>query len=564
MNNPVRDSFAKSVKRDIARPRLCFGEKCFSSKDIIECQITEVRERSHIYLTASVTLASPNESRWDYRSEASLYENERKVFTGVCVKSQHQQDGHLVLSFHDLSWHLSHMKTGKIAFFGMTSLEIVYWLSHLSGQVSDVQVEGLKLDDKPRPFLYAIPLKGLTAVGGLKSLGFSDLGIVAGDMDNVFAPLLAHLGADKKDPVWHPDVPKAFGMVLATGLLEAEQRAFTRARLTADIMNLALRAGGSHFETRYLAEPLSWNEENVQAEISIYPWILIREYESPKGWVHSIPLIKKQSSVDLGNEHERVKMFVERFLEASFVGDLKDQTQKRIVTKREHRLAMGVQRALRWYGKASSEQAIGDQFLATWIALESVLGCMEYPKVFTGDRSVIRQTVTEMIDEIQFPQNSVNDDLLSIDAGMLKNRLLQNTWPLQKKMKIFARSFGIDLFPEDLKLIGDLGRIRGRLLHSGGDETVILPDQLRNLQYLVERLLFATSVGAYKDLADNVHHSLKFGYIGTEGGAAPLSLDDRNVSYTAVFQRGSDGEQKLEFAIEGAIYDNTNSSIVHE
>ncbi len=45
-------------------------------------------------------------------------------------------------------------------------------------------------------------------------------------------------------------VPKAYGIVFATGMLQAEQRALDRAQFTADITNLAMSAGVSHFETR--------------------------------------------------------------------------------------------------------------------------------------------------------------------------------------------------------------------------------------------------------------------------------------------------------------------------
>lgn len=553
----------KLEERDVQKPTLRFGRNPFDDQAVLKSRITEYRGKNHMYRTASVIVKSSSNHRWDYRAQTSLDDGEVTIHTGVCTKAEQASDGTVVLNLHDLSWHMNRTKIENLAFFGMTRREMMYWLPLLSGLVEEVEIDDLHLDEKMRPFVYAVPLQGLAALGDLQPLYLNDLGIVGGEMDNTFAPLLAELGADKRNPVWHADVPKACGVVFATGMLQAERRALDRAQFTADIVNFALSAGLSHFATRYETQILKWDAEAVQATVSLHPLILLREYGVPKGWIRSVPLVQNPSHGNLRNGNERIKMFAQRFLDASSVGDIRDQAGRRTLTDRERKLAEGIQRALRWYGIASREPAVGDQFLAIWVALESILECMDYPQVFAGKRSWVRDFVLGTIDllEINEPDSGAVDDLLVVTPSMLRNRLLQNTWPLKKKLEIFTRSFGVELLANDLKLVGTLSSVRGRILHSGRDDSQISLEQLRELQYLVERLLVAASVGAYRDLEERERHRLRFGLIGPEGGLAPVSLDDRAVSYRFTVSSDAQGTQSWEFAIEGKIYDSSNSDL---
>ena len=53
----------------------------------------------------------------------------------------------------------------NIEIFGMSNAEIAYWFPQLTGLVRGVKVPGLTVDSELRPFLYAVPLEGLTAKG---------------------------------------------------------------------------------------------------------------------------------------------------------------------------------------------------------------------------------------------------------------------------------------------------------------------------------------------------------------------------------------------------------------
>ena len=79
----------------------------------------------------------------------------------------------------------------------------------------------------------------------------------------------------------------------------------------------------------------------------------------------------RQSTFEGG--YERISFFAERFLDVSEAGDFMDQANKRILSARERRLSAGIQRSLRWLGVASNEESMGDQFIAAWISLESIL-----------------------------------------------------------------------------------------------------------------------------------------------------------------------------------------------
>ncbi len=552
MNDPH-----KSVRRDISQPSFCFGEDCLPHQDVTRVEIVEQQEGRHLFTTASVKATPSDKVRWDFHAETVLYGKGELVHTGVCVKSTMEEDGAVTFSLHGPFWELGQATINNLEIFGMSNKEIMYWMPQLTGLVRGVTVEGLELDTQLRPFLYAVPLNGLTAREEPRSFFVKDFGVTAGDKDNTFAPLLAKTQTGLKEPVWHQDVPKAWGVVFATDILQAERRALDRAQFTADLISFALRAGVSHFETRHRADLLLWDVKKGRSTVSLHPWILLCEVKSVKGWIRSIPLVETRSTIDLSEGYDRIKLFSEHFLEASWVGDVQDQAGRRELSKRERQLATGTQRSLRWYGIAANEPDINDQFIATWVSLESILDSIEYPGVFAKERAEVRNSIQKKFKDIQFPESK--EELLRVTPNLLEGRLLQNDWPLRRKLEIFAKAFGITLRSGDVKLINDLGRLRGKILHAGRDDAEISKEQLRKLQYLVERLLMAASTGGYRDIEDDIRHKLEFSKIGPEGSAVPLALDGRAVSYRFRLFRDKQGQQASEYVVEATVYDETNS-----
>ena len=276
---------------------------------------------------------------------------------------------------------------------GMSNEEIAYWLPLLTGLVRGVEVPGLILDAELRPFIYAVPLQGLSVEGQVKSFHVKDFGVISGE-DDVFAPLLTRSQLAKEhETVWQANTPKAWGIVAARDFLEAERKALSRARFTADLINFALSTGISHFQTRYEAGLLDWNADVGRSVISLQPWIMLRETKVAKGWIRAVPFIERRSEIDLEDGYERIKFFADRFIKASRAGDAKDQAGRRTLSERERKLSAGIQRSLRWLAVAANENSDVDQFIAAWIALESVLSSIDYPGVFEGDRRAVRNTI---------------------------------------------------------------------------------------------------------------------------------------------------------------------------
>ena len=123
--------------------------------------------------------------------------------------------------------------------------------------------------------MYAVPLEGLTAKGDRRFFFVRDFGITSGDADDVFNPLLADSNIGKAESVWQPEVPKAWGVVFARDLIEAEGLALGRAQFTADLISFSLRTGMSHFDTRYDSELLEWDVDLGRSRVTLQPWMLI-------------------------------------------------------------------------------------------------------------------------------------------------------------------------------------------------------------------------------------------------------------------------------------------------
>ena len=538
---------------------LCFGADCFSGEAIQEQTFSERLEGNHIVKSSSAVVVPPAEIRWDYHSEAELQGPKGLNQRGVCVRAAWRDDGSMEFSIEGAIWALDRASVKNIEIFGMSNAEIAYWFPQLTGLVRGVEVPGLTVDSELRPFLYAVPLEGLTAKGDRKFYFIRDFGITSGDADDVFNPLLANSGIGKAESVWQPEVPKAWGVVFARDFIEAEGLALGRAQFTADLISFSLRTGMSHFDTRYESEPLEWDVDLGRSRVTLEPWILILDQNNTKGWIRTLPLIDQDTKVDLDDVYDRISFFAEHFLEASEAGDFVDQTEQRSLTDRERKLSAGIQRSLRWLGIASNEEGISDQFIATWISLESILNAIDYPGVYSGARESVGDTIKEAIAALQLPRQVTQP--LMISKEMISGRVLQNQWPPRTKLELFAKACGVHLKPDDSELVRDLGRLRNEVFHDGRNDPSVSSQQLRQLQYLVERLVSAASVYGYEDIEEQNRYQLQYGEIGPEGGGAPLSLDGRDVPYVFRVVKDQEGRLVQEFVIEGKIYNELNSDV---
>ena len=516
-------------------------------------------EGNHIVNSSSATVNVPAEARWAYHSEAVLQGANDLFHKGMCVKATSQLDGSKEFSFEGTLWELEQATVKNIEIFGMSHLEIAYCFPQVTGLVRGVKVDGLTLNAELRPFLYAVPLSGLTSTGERKSFFARDFGVVAGDLDDLFGPLIANSHIGNNEPVWEPHNPKAWGLVFAHDLIEAEALAITRAQFTVDLISFALRTGISHFDTRYNSEVLSWDIQLGRSMVALHPWVLLREQSEVKGWIRTIPLIEQSEAIDLHVGYDKIMFFTERFLDASEAGDYLDQAGRRTLSSREQRLSSGIQRSLRWLAIASNEEALADRFIATWISLESVLNCIEYPGVFKGKRSSLRPAIEQLITKMELPSDGM--DPLEVSEDLIRGRVLQGEWPVRSKLDMFAKSCGVQLRSDDTELVKNLGKLRGQIFHIGSTDCMVSREQLRRLEYLVERLVVAVSEYGYEDLEEDSLHQLRFGKLGEEGGAAPLFLNGREIPYRFTVIRDRDGQQIEEFVIEGKVYSGRNACI---
>ena len=498
----------------------------------------------------------PEHLRWDYNAKTTLFDNEELVRTGLCVKSTIEAGNLMEFTLRSSFWEMGQATVKNIEVFGMSKSEIRYWFLRLIGQ--DVNIPGSIPDNDFRPFMYAIPLKGLKATSESKSFLMGCFGVASGEYDNVFAPILGQSNYKNITSVWDDEVPKAYGMVYARDMLEAERLAFARAKFTADIIGFALRTGISHFESRYENEPIEWDAEVGRSPISLHPFIIIRETQETKGWIRSVPLVDHQKEIEIGDCFERIRYFAERFVDVTLAGDFVDQVRQRPLSKRERKLSLGIQRSLRWQAIASDEDDLCDCFIATWIALESILNAVDYPGVFKEDRRPLRNAIKQKINELSIPERS--DEALTVSKEMLRGRMLQDQWPIQRKLRLFEKAFGVDLRLGDLRLVQDLARVRATVFHAGNDNPDLLKVQLQRLRYLVERLVVAASVFGYIDLEDN-RHQLQLGQLGPDGGGAPLFLDGRDVPYEFRIFHDREMRQVWEINVEGKIYNENNADL---
>ncbi len=567
-NNPVpieddgvgaSDRPRRTTTKRIINPRLEIGSESFAGNQIDSAHIHTHEDKRSEFRSASVTLNPPFEGRWDYHAGVRIYEDEDLILTGICSEAKPGEGGRLHLSLWGHLWYLERTIVRGFGTYGMSNKENFYWFAKLTNPIMDPVVKGLELDDTLRPFMFAVPLKNLKSSGkGL--LLTTDTGIASHEYDNVFKPILAQFKEIEGEPAWSDENPKLFGTVFAENLLHADYTARDRAKLMVGIINLALRTGMSHFETRYGGEPIAFDAGTSLTPVSLHPWIIIRETSQVKGWLREIPTTKLESENSLDDSLNRIRMFLSEFDRASESGDIYDQLGRRQLSARERRLLLGTNRALRWLNIASSEEDMRDRFTATWIALEAILNSITYPGVFEGARTTLRDEIRREIRKINLP-NTTQESLV-ITTDMLENRILQNNWSLPRKLPIFAESLGIKLKPDDKGLVGKLSRARNTILHEGDESPDLSQEQVNQLRYLVERLIVGVSIGGYEDLEDGTHE-FHIGTIGPEGGGAPISIDGKeDVPYEFRSTKNNQGQLAGEWIAEGKIYSDKNINIV--
>ena len=449
MTDGTTNSKPRHTTREFQRHSLCFGVDCFPDGAVHAIETTKQLQGNHWEDSFSVVVLPPDDFRWDHHAEAKLSGNGDLIEGGVCIRSEQKPDGSIEFLFYGHGWELGQATVTSIEFLSMSRMEAMYWLPLLSGLVSGVNLPGMKLNESRRPFLYAVPLKGLLVTDQVKSFTAKDFGVTSGDDDKKFGPILANTELGRTTSVWEADSPKAHGVVYAANFMEAEKLALERATFTADLIGFALRAGTSHFDTRYRSTQLVWDVEVGRSAISLEPWIFLMEEDSGKGWIRSIPLITRLSETSLEKGYERINLFANNFVHATPPGAHQVQPDQEPQTRREKKLSLGIQRSLRWLSIASNEDNVTDQFMATWISLESILNAIEYPGVFDGSRVTERNLLNQKISEMSLPNQG--DSPTTISEDLIRGRVLQNDWPLPRKLEMFVRASGLQSKSSDLQ-----------------------------------------------------------------------------------------------------------------
>lgn len=526
------------------------GTKMFPPEQIRSARISFQISQFEESRSATVILDASTDARWNYHSEVKLYECGELILTGTCTEAKAEDQGYMQIAVHGPFWKLERTRMGSFETFGMSKKESVYWMLKLSSPDRDPVFHGLELDTSTRPFLFAIPIRGLPKFSkGLILAG--DIGITSKENDNIFNSILEEAESIQEEEAWNQNCPRIFGTVIAENPVEAERLATERAKSLISIVNFGMTTGMSHFETRYRSEPLSYTADDSITPISLHHWIVISDATEPKGWVRNTLPATLEPDKDSDTSLQRIEYFLSKFFNAGQPGDIFDQTGRRRFPDREEKLLTRTKRALHWLNLANEEGDIRDRFTAIWTSLEAILNSISYPGVFEGERTSVKRDIRRGIKQISLPDGT--HDLLSITTEMLLNRVLQNDWSLSRKLPIFANAFGITLSKGDAELVRDLTRVRGTAFHEGDIYPDISQGQVTQLKHLVERLIAGTSVGAYEDL-EGQPHKFKIGEIGPEGGGAPLSIDGKDVAYEVHIFRDAEGELLAEWVAEGKIY----------
>ena len=536
--------------------RVELGDFTFPNEALGQMSLSESLDGSIVVKRATISISPPAEATWDYHQQARIFIYDTRKLTGVCTRATPNVDGSITLELAGFDWIMQQSQITGLGTFGMPELEILYWFQRMLTPEIPVEVEGLDLDHSLRPFMYAIPVKGLSSSGTGASIAINDSGIASHDWDQTFQPLLDRLEAAQDREYWKAETPKIFGIVFARNLMEAEAMSLKRANTTLDLINFACSNGISHFVTRYEQTPLAWDAQAASA-ISLYSCILIREVQTVKGWIRELPGIQDISHADLPASIPTIRFVAEKLAEVHSYGGVHDQKEETTLTRRQQKLLGGIQRALRWLTISSVEPDLADRFLAIWTALEAVLSSSEYPRVFSGSRAELGESLKKRLREIPIPHT--DDPLLTITQDMLNNRVARGEWPLVKKLHIFASSFGIQLDNNDATTVGRLNNVRSSILHSGSTADNLTTNDVRYLRNLVRRLIMATTIGGYQDLESQVPN-IQFGDVGPQGGAAPLFVDGQQVPYELTLQQTEDGQWVGEIITQGRLFNLDQTS----
>lgn len=530
--------------------KVVIGDFEFPQSTLSEFTLDESINENMVVRQAVGVITPQEGDRWDYRKPAHVEIYGDRRLNGLCTKATLDDDQSVTLELSGIHWIMEHSKITSLGTFGMSDLENLFWFQRIITPDIDVEVEGLTLDQSLRPFMYAVPLNGLTAPEHNDAILINDAAILSGP-DDLIQPLLERLDKIHLPDYWEPQNPKIFGVVQAHDPIEAEALSIDRASRTLDLLNFACKFGTSHFVTRRQAALLPWEASAATAPISLHPCILVREFQSVKGWVRDLPGIEAIATADLSECLPKIRFIADQLSDAHNLGSGRSRQNPDILNERQQKLFGGIQRALRWLTISSHEHDLVDQFIASWTALESVLDAADYPGFFDRSRSSLRDALKKSLSQIEMPLPS--DPLLAITTDMIEARLLQRQWPLRRKLSMFAAAFGIELKPSDDSTIGRLYSRRSSVFHSGQQPKNLAKNDVEYVQELVQRLVSAASIGAYQDIEPG-DHTFQFGDIGPEGGAAPLFMDGEQVSYRWDFYYDQHGEQVSEFSIDGTIH----------
>ena len=188
----------------------------------------------------------------------------------------------------------------------------------------------------------------------------------------------------------------------------------------------------------------------------------------------------------------RRAIFLRHFQRVATSGDAIEHLEFSARSVRENRIAKAVQTAVHWLAEAA--RTLEDEFrlLPVWTALEAVLCAIEYPPIFDKRYVHIKKALRTAIDDIYDDEDKT--DKAGIVRDLLKGRLLNNTWPIPTRLELFAKTFGVTLHEGDTEVVKRLGRIRGQVVHTGGQRADGLGCEIAQLKYVVERMIMAASV----------------------------------------------------------------------
>ena len=533
----------------------------FHTTEVQAAIYTEEETQTEQSRRAESTLQPDLAKRWSYHYTLEIYRAGRCLDRGRCVDATWLDSNRLRIQWRDFSWDFDHLMLRRCVTLNIKGAEQAYWLVRLMHSGKNPNVLGYRPDSTMRPFRYAVPLSGLSNEDTGRLIGHTDFGITSSDHNDPTNKLIQQLTKDVDKDSWAADVPKVYGVVVARSPIEAEAHALRRARFAADLLTFALQTGASHFDTVHETQRLNWSARDSIATVSTRPWLLLVEAATLKGWVRSVPLTFVDKNARLKEAKERVRIFLQNFRRVAEFGDAGGQLQDKPPSARENRIAKAVQTAVHWLAEASRMSHDGYRLLPVWTALEAVLGAIEYPPVFDRRRAHLKNRLLATINGLE-DSGATTEEVEEL-KDLLKARLLNNAWPVRTQLELFAKAFGIRLHGGDAEVVKRLSRVRNKAVHTGDTDQGDLGCEIRQLKYLVERLIMAASVCAVRATAGGGMHKVRI--VGVEpgaAGAATIYIDGRQVPYVLSGRTGPSGSHTMTLISDGLIYDDSNSVIV--